>query len=225
MKFSEFRKLQEASGKKEAEGTVVTTQDSTSVPPAPVFKKALGEPADVGAINAAPDKSATATGEAETTHQNKDLLNMKDQSKGKSVWIPRTPKLAKVDEAAKVHHKVKIRYGNGKSEERLIDDDELGALKRTAHVTKVTHLGRSGANGKLLEYALDEMSNGAETVFQHADGSKAVVTSHKYADPSLGTDHYVHIPNSRATVYGGDEGLDKAHKLLKKLGYSLAPKE
>lgn len=224
MKFSEFRKLHETSGKKEAEGTVVTTQDSTSVPPAPVFKKALGEPADVGAINAAPDKSAAATGEAETTHQNKDLLNMKDQSKGKSVWIPRTPKLSKVDES-KEHHKVKIHYGNGKSEERLIDDDELGALKRTAHVTKVVHLGRSKADGKLLEYALDEMSNGAETVFQHADGSKAVVTSHKYADPSLGTDHYVHIPNSRATVYGGDEGLDKAHKLLKKLGYSLAPKE
>jgi hypothetical protein len=221
MKFSEFRKnLAEATAKKEAEGTVATSQDDTTVPPTPEFKRALGEPIKLAPINAAPDKSAAATGEAETTHQNKDLLNMKDENKGKTNWIPRTPKLAKVDES-KVHHKVKIHFGNGKSEERLIDDDELGALKRTQHVTKVIHLGRSKADGKLLEYALDE-DNGAESVFKHGNGSKAVITSHKYADPSLGTDHYVHIPNSRATVYGGDEGLDKAHKLLKKLGYAPA---
>jgi hypothetical protein len=185
------------------------------------FRKQNGEQAPHTPEKTEPADSQVTTGETEKEHQNKDLLKMKDGS----VWIPRGPKIQApgltTESKNKVHHKVKIHFASGKTEERLIDDDELGVIKRNAKVTKVMHLGRSKVNGELLEYSLDEANN-AETVFHHKDGRKAVINSYKYADPSLGTDHYVHITNSRATVFDGDKGLEKAHKLLKKLGFQKA---
>jgi hypothetical protein len=187
------------------------------------FRKKNEEQAPHTAETSQPADAKVANGETEKEHQNKDLLKMKGD---KTVWIPRGPKIQAPglsDDAvteAKSHHKVKIHFGNGKTEERLVDDDELGVIKRNQRVTKVVHLGRSKANGKLIEYVLEEAN--AEVVFKHKDGRKAIINSYKYADPSLGVDHYVHIQNSRATVYPGDEGLNKAHKLLKKLGFQKA---
>lgn len=185
------------------------------------FRKQNKEKAPVTPEQAEPANSTVKTGEAEKEHQNKDLLKMQDDTGNKTVWIPRGPKIKAPGLTTESHHKVKIHFGNGKSETRIIDDDELGVLKRNNHVTKVTHLGRSKLNGDLLEYVLEE-SDGAEVVFKHKDGRVAHLSSHKYKDPSLGVDHYVHLPDSRATVYSGDEGLGKAHKLLSKLGYEMA---
>jgi hypothetical protein len=185
------------------------------------FRKKNKASAPVTPETSEPANSTVHSGEAEKEHQNKDLLKMKDDAGNKTVWIPRGPKIKAPGLTTESHHKVKIHFGNGKSETRIIDDEELGVLKRNNHITKVTHLGRSKLNGELLEYVLEE-GDGAEVVFKHKDGRVAHLQSHKYKDPSLGTDHYVHLPDSRATVYPGEEGLAKAHKLLSKLGYEQA---
>lgn len=193
------------------------------------FRKKNGEQAPHTPETSKPAESEVKTGESEKEHQNQDLLKMKVGDEKSWFWKDsfRGPKIKApgltTEDSKTQHHKVKIHYASGKAEERLIDDNELGVLKRNNRVTKVIHLGRSKANGKILEYVMTEMQNADAGIrFKHKDGRTAILNSYKYADPSLGTDHYVHIPNSRATVYDGDSGLDKAHKLLKKLGFTKA---
>lgn len=177
------------------------------------FRKQNAEKAPVEPKNSEPAGSAadTKNPEVEKEHQNKVLLKMK----GDKTWIPRGPNIKTpglTTENSKVHHKVKIHFGDH-SEVRLVDDDELGVIRRSKHVTKVTQLS-SVKEGK--EYELTE-EQAPSVVFQHKDGRKAYIDAHKYSDPSLGTDHYVHIDKSRATVFDNET---KAHKLLKKLGFS-----
>jgi hypothetical protein len=176
------------------------------------FRKQNSEKAPVTKVDADPIDSATGlSGEAETEHQNQVLLKMPPKSKAK--WIPRGPNIkAPGLTAESMHHKVRIHF-DGRSEVRLVDDVQLEALKKARGVSKVVHMGRSKANGELLEYVTESAE---EMTYQHADGRKASIQRHKYADPSLGEDHYVHLPDARATVY---PEFEKAHKLLSKLGY------
>lgn len=179
------------------------------------FRKQNAEKAPVTTPNETPI-DAKKPGTDEKEHQNADLLKMKP----KSVWIPRGPNIqAPGLKAESVHHKVKIHF-DGRSEVRLVDDDELATLRKSKKVSKVVHIGRSKGDGQVLEYVLNETAE--EMPYSHTDGRKATIQRHKYADPSLGEDHYVHLPDSRATVY---PEFDKAHKLLKKLGYSPSKKE
>lgn len=175
------------------------------------FRKQNAEKAPATPEKSEPANSSSA-GETEKEHQNKDLLKMKNAG----VWIPRGPnvKTPGLHTEEKVHHKVKVHYGDH-SEVKYVDDDELGVLRKSNRVTKVTQLGAKKGE-KVLEYVEEANQSAA---FAHADGRKAYIDTHKYTDPSLGTDHYVHIDKTRATVYSHDEGLTKAHKLLKKLGF------
>jgi hypothetical protein len=159
--------------------------------------------------------------EAEKEHQNKDLLKMK----GDSVWVPKLPKVPGLSEGRKTHHKVKIHFGNGKSEIRMVDDDELGALRRSNHITKVFNIAEM-KDGVEFPYEVPELFEDAcaaqdkhTTHFKHKDGSTAYMMTHKYRDPSLGEDHYVHFSKGRGAVYSNDEGKAKGLKLLKRLGY------
>lgn len=167
-----------------------------------------------------PASSETNTSpEAEKEHQNKALLKMK----GDSVWIPKEPKVPGLSEAKhKTHHKVKIHFGGGKSEIRMVDDDELGALRRSNHITKVFNIAEV-KNGVEYPYIVEEdanvLGNKNTKHYVHKNGDTAYVMSHKYKDPALGEDHYVHFSKGRGTVYNNDEGKTKATKLLKRLGY------
>jgi hypothetical protein len=166
------------------------------------------------------NSEVNATPEAEKEHQNKALLKMK----GDTVWIPKLPKVPGLSEA-KTHHKVRIHFGSGKSEIRMVDDEELGALRRSGHITKVFNLAEMKQG---VEYAYDvpalfeeacAMQDKHTVHYKHKDGSTAYMMTHKYKDPSLGEDHYVHFSKGRGAVYSNDEGKAKGLRLLKRLGY------
>lgn len=165
------------------------------------------------------DDSETTSPEAEKERQNKSLLKMK----GDSVWIPKEPKVPGLSEAKhKTHHKVKIHFGGGKSEIRMVDDDELGVLRRSNHITKVFNIAEV-KNGVEYPYIVEEdanvLGNKNTKHYVHKNGDTAYVMTHKYKDPALGVDHYVHFSKGRGTVYSNNEGKEKASKLLKRLGY------
>jgi hypothetical protein len=165
--------------------------------------------------------------EAEKEHQNKALLKMK----GDSVWIPKLPTVPGLSEARKTHHKVKIHFGNGKSEIRMVDDNELGVLRRSGHITKVFNIAEmkdgvehSYSVPSLFEDACREQEKNTAH-YSHKDGSKAYLMTHKYSDPKLGTDHYVGFSHRTGTVYSNDDGKVKAERLLRRLGYKAKAKE
>ena len=143
-------------------------------------------------------KQAKPSGEK--NHQNDDLLK-----KAKTTWVPRKS-LIKEDAT---NHKVRVHF-DGRTEIRYVNDKELENLHSSGHITKVEHLGKADHTGRLME------SVETEKKYEHPDGRKASVSEYKYADSKLGTDHYVHLPDTRGTVFDSHE---KAHKLLSKLGY------
>lgn len=177
------------------------------------FRKKNAETAPVEKTNSQPVDSSNGGDEKE--HQNGVLLKMKKAG----VWVPRGPDVKTPGLTEASHHKVKIHFHGDRSEVRLVDDAELEALKRSNRVTKVIHVGRE-KDGTVLEYVINESEDGIS--YKHADGRKALVQTHKYKDPSLGEDQYVHIDGSRSTVFPHSEGLGKAHKLLTKLGFVKA---
>lgn len=146
----------------------------------------------------------------EKDFENKTLLK---QKAGKNVWVPKKS-FASVKEE-NTHHKVRVHFKDH-SEIRYVDDNELNVLRKSHRVKKVMHLGRS-VGGQVLEYVVED--NQAEKFFVHPDGRKASILSHKYKDESLGTDHYIHLPDTRGTV---TDDYSKAEKLLTRLGYKPA---
>lgn len=149
------------------------------------------------------DPKDSSNGGNETTHQNDDLLKMKESA---PVWFAKA-ELPVVSES--IHHKVKVHI-DGRTEIRYIDNQELAVLKKSRNVTKVEHIGRIDKNGVLHE------GKQAEETYAHTDGRKATLVTHKYADPSLGEDHYVHLPDGGARVFPEKE---KAVRLMSKLGF------
>jgi hypothetical protein len=198
------------------------------------FRKQNAEQAPATTTVSKPVDGARS-GESEKEHQNNDLLKNVSKmpvdpaiaseldkmhltpapaiepliAEPKTVWIPKKM----VVKEASIHHKVRVHFGDH-SEVRFVDDDELGTLRASHRVKRVVHLGRS-SNGRLNEYVTEGKE--VEQLFKHPDGRKATVMSHKYNDESLGEDHYVHLPDSRASVF---TDKDKAHRFLKKLGYA-----
>jgi hypothetical protein len=174
------------------------------------FPAGLKDPAD-SALNLDPEK--------QKEHQNTVLNKGVSDERGKS-WIPREPHFVAPDlpdgDDLRESRKVEIHFKNGKKETRYVDDAELDVLHKNHMVSKVDHLTEKRISGKEYEY-LREEDNFEEERWLHKDGTKkAVLTKYKYADPSLGTDHYVHLPDSRATSFSDYE---KAAKFLKRIGY------